>query len=391
MGLQLRLTYPDGEDWVEVDDRPVDRPILVGVGSDVDVALPPSVPGVSARHCFLFVHDGKWFIQDARTAAGTFRNGQRVLGPTRLASGDVVTLGSAEEAPVLTVDPYGIGLGGRPAVAVSEVEQSLAATVSARADRPFYVPGRKTASPAAILVTVFLLMAILGGGGWWLYAEYQKRGQVVIIQQPAPATTVTSRPATTRVVRIVQRTVAPAAVSQPATAPAEAPPDPRRSEPDWQAVEAARFEEPVIAIVKFNDYLERFPKSPFKADVNKYIEEALDRIWWKRIGDLFEEGDNASKQIDELKKQLALSQDGEFKKTLEAEIADWTERRKLADETIRKDMGYQDIGPPNPYDSAALAALRAKRNADSYLKWKNEVLRTIKRSRGQKLPWRSER
>ena len=78
-----------------------------------------------------------------------------------------------------------------------------------------------------------------------------------------------------------------------------------------------------------------------------------------------------------------------FKKTLEKEIADWTERRKLADEEIRKNMGYQEAGPPNPYDSAALASLRAKRNADDYLKWKNEVLRTIKRSRGQRLPWRS--
>jgi hypothetical protein len=389
MGLQLRLTHPLGDELIDLEDRSVDRPIVVGVGSSVDVALPPSAPGVSARHCFLFVHDGKWFIQDARTPAGTFRNGQQVLGPTRLERGDVVTLGSGEGAPILTIDPDGVGFDGIAPVGASEVEQSLASAVSANADRPFYVPGRKTASSAAILVTVFLLIAILGGGGWWLYSAYQKRGQVVVIQQVAPATTMMTRPATTRVVRIVQRTVV--AASQPTTAPAEPPPDPRKSEPDWQAVEAARFEEPVIAIVKFNDYLERFPGSPFKADVNKYIEEALDRIWWQRIGELFEERDTALKQIDDRKGQLALSQDGEFKKTLEKEIADWTERRKLADEEIRKNMGYQEIGPPNPYDSAALAGLRAKRNADDYLKWKNEVLRTIKRSRGQKLPWRSER
>lgn len=387
MGLQLRVTYPDGEDWIDLDDRPVDRPVVVGVGSNVDVALPPSVPGVSARHCFMFVHDGKWFIQDARTPAGTFRNGQQVLGPTRLDSGDVVTLGSGEGAPVLTVDPYGVGVGRKTAATESEVEQSLASVVSSRAERPFYVPGRKTVSPTAILLTVFLLLAILGGGGWWLYSTYQQRAHAVV-QQVAPATAPTSRAATTRVVRVIQRTVA---ASLPATAPAEAPPDPRRSEPDWQAVEAARFEEPVIAVVKFNDYLERFPDSPFKADVDKYVDEALDRIWWQRIGELFEERDTASKQIDERKGQLALSQEGEFKKGLEAEIAEWTDRRKAADETIRKTMGYQEIGPPNPYDSAALAGLRSKRDPAYYAKWKEDVLRTIKRSRGQRLPWRGSR
>ena len=41
-------------------------------------------------------------------------------------------------------------------------------------------------------------------------------------------------------------------------------------------------------------------------------------------------------------------------------------------------MKYQGLGPPNPYDSASLAALRKQRDPAYYAMWKDDVLKTIK-------------
>jgi hypothetical protein len=381
MRLQLRLTDPRGERVVEFDPRPVERPVVVGCGAGVDVAVAPLVRDVSARHCFLFEYEGQWFVQDARTPGGTFCNGQPVAGPVAINAGDVVTLGRSDAPATLTVKLLGA------AAAEPAIEIDPAVSPEAR----YYIPQPRRSSPVALTMTALLSLAIIGGGGLWLRSAWLKREaalrpQVVVVAPAAEsrATTRTTAPATVRA----------RAVSRPASAPAEPPPapeDPRKNEPEWRAVEAARFEVPVLAIVRFNDYLERFPETPFKADVDRYVDEAVDRIWWQRLIELFEERDIATKQVDERQGQLRLSQDAEFKEGLKKEIEDWSDRRKLADEEITKTMKYQGMGPPNPYDSAALTALRAQRDADYYAKWKSEVLRTIKRTRGQRLPWKATR
>jgi hypothetical protein len=392
MGLQLRVTEPLGDRVIDLDDRAADRPQVIGLdpGSDVHVRA----DGVAPRHCFLFVHDEQWFLQDARTQAGTLRNGRPVTGPTPIKPGDVITLGRGAAAPVLTVLALSVGA---PALAAQAPqtdppapETSLASAVSSR-QATYYIPRKRGASPAAITATILIALAIVIGGSLWLQSAYQKREEalkphvIVVEAPPAATTTATSRPA--RVVRVVR---APG-TSLPTTEPAEPPPDPRKSAPEWQAVESARYEDPPIAIIKFYDYLERFPDSPFKADVERYVEETVDRIWWQRLIELFDERDLATKQIDERKGQLALTADGDFKKTLETEIEEWQQRRTTADTIITKTMKYAGLGPPNPYDSAALAALRQQRDTAYYATWRDDVLKAVKRSRGQRLPWRGGR
>jgi hypothetical protein len=398
MGLQLRLIDPRGERAMAFETRTVERPIVVGCGADVDVAVAPLVADVAARHCFFFEYEGQWFVQDARTTGGTFRNGFPVAGPTAVSSGDVVTLGRSAAPASLMVRtvPAASAVAAAPMVAPGEwpVTQALAAAQGSRPETHFYVPGPRRTSPVAITVTVLLSLAIVGGGGMWLRSAYLKREAVMMAPAVVIAPAEQAKPATTRAAATSPargRSGSTPASAGAATQPATAPEDPRKNEPEWRAVEAARFDEPVLAIVKFNDYLDRFPETPFKADVDRYVDEAVDRVWWQRLVELFEERDLAAKQIDERKGQIRLSQDEEFKKGLENEVEDWTDRQKLADETIHKTMNYPGIGPPNPYDSAALTALRAQRDAAYYEKWKTEVLRVIKRSRGQRLPWKAAR
>lgn len=389
MSLQLRVSDPTGDRVIDLDDRAADRPHVIGFDPRADVPV-AAAPGVSPRHAFLFVHDGQWFLQDARTQAGTFRNGRQVSGPTPLGRGDVVHLGRGEGTPSFTVTAVEVGAAAAVPKAVDEEElpeSSLASAVASRSATSYYVPRRTGPSPTAITVTILLALAIVVGGGVWLHSAYLKREEAmkpqVIVVDATPAATstapVTRQSATRRIIRIA---------AAPTTAPEEPAPDPRKSEPEWLAVESARYEDPPIAIIKMYDYLERFPESPFKAEVERYVEEALDRIWWTRLIELFEERDLASKQIDERKGQLAVTGEGDFKKILETEIEEWQQRRTAADATIAKVMKYQGVGPPNLYDSAALASLRQQRDATYYAAWKDDVLKTIKRSRGQRLPWR---
>src|SRR5258706_208298 len=448
MGLQLRLTDALGEPMLELDARPPDRANIVGRAADADVEVPSS--SVNNRHCLLFVRDGRWFVQDAGSGDGTFLNGKRLSAPATINSGDTITLGAGSNPPTITIDPHHAGVsenadenwiatppppsvprapwrqpvlqspapplpppvarqpGAMPAyvrsgyaappVAQQEPESSGWEDVPPPTTH-YYVPKPKRTSPGVIALFAVLSIGIAAGGCYWLYIAYQKRmvssSESIV---PTPTTKESPQPSsvfdfadggsatqpTTRV------TPAPPTTVQ-SSAATEAPPDKRRQDPEWVAIEQARFEEPVLSIVKFNDYLDRFPNTPFKKDLEQYTNEAVDRLWWKRLMDLFHERDAAMKEIADRKLQLSQSQDPEFKKGLETEVAGFAERRDRADETIRLQMKYTSQSPPNLYDSQELAILRANRDAAYYATWSEQVISTIKHSRGQRLPWGSTR
>jgi hypothetical protein len=349
-----------------------------------------------------------------------------VTGAAALRSGDAVTLGNG--AATLTIDPNGLGLieavdepaapVARPNAESAGPPEVPAPVVTRVADAPrtpppaplptpasqeegigwepapsqrFYTPKRQGLSPGALTATILLTAVVVGAGTWWIYGALQKReatGPTVIVVKP-PADT---QPATapTRV-NLATREAARSSPAPAPTRPAPPPRDPRKDDPDWQAVEMARNEDPVVAVVKFDDYLHRFPDTPYKADLDRYADEAADRLWWRRIIELFEDRDTADKEIADRRMQLKQSQDPEFKKMLEAEIAQFTDRRNDVTDMIQNKMAYKRPGPPNLYDSGELQGLRKERDAQIYEAWRKQVLDTIRRSRGQKLPWRSSR
>jgi len=150
MSLQVRLRHTLGERLLELPDRPVDEPVVVGRSSAAEVQV-PSVT-VSQRHCVLFVHEGRWAVQPIPGTAGTFVNGAKVEGPTLLRVGDVVTLGGDANAPAIDIDPQGAGRGkkGQPAGSAVVVPAKVARPPQpVQPEQPAYPAA---AAPASVYV-----------------------------------------------------------------------------------------------------------------------------------------------------------------------------------------------------------------------------------------------
>lgn len=124
MGLQIRVRHALGQRVIEVPDRPVARPVVVGRAANVEVQVPSAA--VATKHCALFVHEGYWAIRDlARDAGGTLVNGEPLDGSRYLMVGDLVTLGSLEDSPTIEVDPAAAA-AGRTGYAGNEAAQTSA-------------------------------------------------------------------------------------------------------------------------------------------------------------------------------------------------------------------------------------------------------------------------
>ena len=298
------------------------------------------------------------------------------------------------------------------------VVDEWAAVSSASATPRRRVVKQQGVSGLTIAFVALLSIAIVIGGGVLVYKMYHKvdeatkpkvikeetrepnKGNSIFDFQPPPKPGKTSAgnsapPAVAAniVDSAAAKTMPLARTPAPTTAPAEPVPDKRREDPEWDAVERARSQgEPVQAIIKYGDYMDRFPDNPNAKDINRYTDEALDLIWWKRLNDLFAERDETLKQIASRKYDISLSLDADFKKGLEKEIARFAETRDSIDDIIRNQMKFAGQSAPNLYDSQDLAIARKTRDAKYFDEvWKVQVLKAIKSSHGQRLPWRSPR
>src|SRR6185503_17577349 len=138
-----------------------------------------------------------------------------------------------------------------PQPAAEQEEWPAGDWADAPRDSSYYVPKPRRVSPAVMVWTVLLSAGALGALVWTVrnvqrQRQEQNKPAVVIIEKDDPATRRISPPPTTA------RSATHSANSSTEMKEPD-PPDPRRQEESWQAVERARFEDPVIAIVKFND------------------------------------------------------------------------------------------------------------------------------------------
>jgi pSer/pThr/pTyr-binding forkhead associated (FHA) protein len=454
MPLQLRLTHSLGERLIDLEPTTADRPHIVGQSTAAQVEIPSSSVAKRHCLLFVqggqwYVQDA---ASPTGTFLNGHRLADKAAV---LKSGDVIRVGrGGSNAPALVVDPNRLGVSELPEesspVAAPSVPRSppppppssrpqssmlpppVARPPGARApyvpaappprqspsygapqapaapvdewaniprDTRLYVPRPKGSSRTTIAIVTVITLGLLVGGGFWIHSAYQKQLEatkphiIVVNKSKSGATTSASsifdfnstQPATRTIV--VQRPQ-PVAPEPAATEPA---PDPRKQDPEWKAVELARYEDPVLAIVHFNDYFDRFSDTPFKKELDQFTEESVDQLWWKRIIELFQERDKTLKEIADRKQQLKESQDPEFKKTLQEELTRYEKVRDQADDIIRNQMKYTGSAPPNLYDSADLALHRSQRDPKTYDTWKQQVLAAIKHSHGQRLPWRSTR
>jgi S1-C subfamily serine protease len=63
---------------------------------------------ISARHAAIVAREGGYVVRDLGSAAGTFLNGQRVIGDVPLASGDMIELGRGGPATQVTFVPVAV-------------------------------------------------------------------------------------------------------------------------------------------------------------------------------------------------------------------------------------------------------------------------------------------
>lgn len=101
MPLKVRFRHAAAQRVLDLPDRGMAKPLIIGRGSDVDLRLP--IEAVAPRHAALYVKDGAWMIQQM---AGVVRlGGKAISGVAKLQSGDVVALGEGSSAPTLEIDP----------------------------------------------------------------------------------------------------------------------------------------------------------------------------------------------------------------------------------------------------------------------------------------------
>lgn len=65
--------------------------LVLGSSSEVDVVI--EGPGVEPRHAEIVFQGGRVVLTDLSKESGTFRNGQRLLGPIQVFPGDRIGLG----------------------------------------------------------------------------------------------------------------------------------------------------------------------------------------------------------------------------------------------------------------------------------------------------------
>src|SRR5688572_28132448 len=141
MGLQVRLRHALGERVLDLPERGVDRPVVVGRAADADVQV-PSVH-VGQRHLVLFVHDGRWVAQDAPGGTGTKINGAALRAARPLQGGDVMALGPEADAPTVEIEDAPVAEGQFAAA-----ENATAAEAPAPAGPPT-LPSAPVGAPAS--------------------------------------------------------------------------------------------------------------------------------------------------------------------------------------------------------------------------------------------------
>lgn len=147
MPLQVRLRHALGERLMDLPERNVERPLVVGRAREADVKI-PSV-SVAAEHCALFTHEGQWVLQDTSGGA-TSVNGQPVEGPTPLCIGDVVALGADANPATIEIDPAGAAQGrsGEPVVLALPAASSTRPAATTPQPARAAAAGYASASPA---------------------------------------------------------------------------------------------------------------------------------------------------------------------------------------------------------------------------------------------------
>lgn len=406
MPLHLRIRHALGESTHSLPERGVDDPLYVGRAKTAAVQVPSMA--VSSTHCALFIHDGRWVIQDAGSRGGTFINGLRAAQPTMLKRGDVVTLGREADSATIRVlaidDADGLAATG-PAQAAAEFDNALAEdddnifappteTLAVSSVVAAAAPRRRPPSKAGKIVVAASAFSVIAGA---LGAAYYVLEKTKVAGVSSNDKTSVTAPAAAKPPGLKTKLFAPAAATVPSDAPAflsnagvkevaPPPPDPLREDPAFVGVsDAFRNEQPEVALNTLLAFKGTHARSPLIGEIDTMIESALDALWWKRIDRIFAQRQRNAEALAEMTQYLAVVPAAEKEATERQIKATRSEDASLVAE-LTTEMAFDDPAPPDLDSPAALAAARGKRDAKRYAEWKTRVITSLTLRRGA-LPW----
>lgn len=436
MALQVRLRHALGEKLLELPEREISEPLLIGRASQADVQV-PSI-GVSPQHCALFVHEGRWAVQPIHGT--TTLNGSPLTAPAPLLIGDVIGIG-ADGWATLEIDPAGAAQGNNgPAIIqgplsaepdASEVQPVEEATEGSGwgLGNAAWQPGVRTrryrarkgkqGGGGALAFSILFAIAAFGGVGLYLYmrrAPEPVRPPPLVIKQQ-PGTSYDTPPQDDESSHLHSmfdfgKDTSGPKQAVPATAPSADPvagtdstvaqdadtvSRPQRqssggADPAWDDVVAAHLQvrEQGPAVVKFDEYRRLHP-GRHDAALDAYTEQAADMLYWQRIDSLWRKRDRLTGQLQKVENDLRAQPPGSFHDLLLNQKNDLLAQRAKVQQGLTGEMGFTGNAPPDPdaFTFSKLPQMQNQRDPAKYARFKDWILHYVRDHHGE-VPWAGE-
>lgn len=202
-------------------------------------------------------------------------------------------------------------------------------------------------------------------------------------QRPPGGRLPASRFATTSPTNQQAPIVAPSA-TQPASGDADSTEPPVAIDSAWDQVQAARFRtaKPGQAIIQYDEYRRLHP-GQFAGQLDRYIDDAVDLLWWQRIVQLCRERDRLTGDIKQHDQDLTAQTAGSFHETLVQEKKDLEAQRAQVFKTLTREIGYKVQQPPDLENPAELKELAKSRDPAKYADFKKRVLSYVRDHHGE--------
>ena len=187
---------------------------------------------------------------------------------------------------------------------------------------------------------------------------------------PTPRPNVSDPPPTLRTVNPPPQT--------PANENTAPPVDTRVREQAWIEIEeisrSTLYSNAPLALHRFVRYKLNYPNTPFAAELQQYIDDACERIWWQRVLELYKARDAHQRQVEEINTILADAGSDEFSKKQTVLLTAAMQKRDKCQELLQV-MSYSAKEPPLLTDPTNLGKHAAARDKAVYEKWKASVIK----------------
>lgn len=177
-----------------------------------------------------------------------------------------------------------------------------------------------------------------------------------------------------------------------ATSPSEAPEParPPKADATWDDLVARHYEvtRQGPAIIAFDEYRRLHP-GQFDRELDRYTDDAINWIWWRRIAQLCNERDRLLDEIRKKKQDIRAQPAGPFHERLVKEQADFDAQLDKVRQILAVEMGYTSDPPPDVKNPAQLKELARSGDPAKFDQFKTRILRYVRNHHGE-LPWEGE-